>query len=39
VNVLVIAQGSSERNISFVVEGAQEAAAIRTIHDAFLGSA
>ncbi len=38
VNVLVIAQGSSERNISFVVEGAQEAAAIRTIHDAFLGT-
>jgi aspartokinase/homoserine dehydrogenase 1 len=37
VNVLVIAQGSSERNISFVVEGAQESAAIRTIHDAFLG--
>jgi aspartokinase/homoserine dehydrogenase 1 len=37
VNVLVIAQGSSERNISFVVEGGQEAAAIRTIHDAFLG--
>jgi bifunctional aspartokinase / homoserine dehydrogenase 1 len=36
VNVLVIAQGSSERNISFVVEGAQESAAIRTIHDAFL---
>ena len=38
VNVLVIAQGSSERNISFVVEGAQESAAIRTIHDAFLGT-
>jgi bifunctional aspartokinase / homoserine dehydrogenase 1 len=37
VNVLVIAQGSSERNISFVVEGGQETAAIRTIHDAFLG--
>jgi bifunctional aspartokinase / homoserine dehydrogenase 1 len=38
VNVLVIAQGSSERNISFVVDGAQEAAAVRTIHDAFLGA-
>ena len=37
VNVLVIAQGSSERNISFVVAGGQHVAAIRTIHDAFLG--
>jgi len=37
VNVLVIAQGSSERNISFVVAGGQHVAAVRTIHDAFLG--
>jgi aspartokinase/homoserine dehydrogenase 1 len=37
VNVLVIAQGSSERNISFVVAGGQHVAAVRTIHNAFLG--
>jgi len=37
VNVLVIAQGSSERNISFVVAGGQHVAAVRTIHEAFLG--
>lgn len=38
VNVLVIAQGSSERNISFAVGKEHEVAAIRTIHDAFLGA-
>jgi aspartokinase/homoserine dehydrogenase 1 len=37
VNILVIAQGSSERNISLVVEQGSHALALRTIHDAFLG--
>ena len=36
VNVLVIAQGSSERNISFVIEEKDNALALRTIHAAFL---
>ncbi|MGA2764869.1 MAG: aspartate kinase [Spirochaetia bacterium] len=36
VNILVIAQGSSERNISFVVEEKDHALALRTIHAAFL---
>ena len=36
VNVLVIAQGSSERNISFVIEQRNNALALRTIHAAFL---
>jgi aspartokinase/homoserine dehydrogenase 1 len=35
VNVIAIAQGSSERNISFVVEGSDAGAASRRIHDAF----
>jgi aspartokinase/homoserine dehydrogenase 1 len=38
VNILAIAQGSSETNISFVVEKTAEATALRTIHRAFLGS-
>ncbi len=38
VNILVIAQGSSERNISIVVEEASHAYALRTIHAAFLGA-
>jgi aspartokinase/homoserine dehydrogenase 1 len=38
VNVLVIAQGSSERNISFVIEEKDHALAVRTIHAAFLSS-
>jgi aspartokinase/homoserine dehydrogenase 1 len=37
VNILVIAQGSSERNISIVVEQKSHALALRTIHAAFLG--
>jgi aspartokinase/homoserine dehydrogenase 1 len=36
INVLVIAQGSSERNISFVIEEKNHAAALRTIHSEFL---
>jgi len=35
VNVIAVAQGSSERNISFVVEAAHVAAAQRAIHAAF----
>jgi aspartokinase/homoserine dehydrogenase 1 len=35
VNVVAIAQGSSERNISLVVEGAQVPLAVRAIHAAF----
>jgi bifunctional aspartokinase / homoserine dehydrogenase 1 len=35
VNVIAIAQGSSELNISFVVEGAQAAEAARRVHGAF----
>jgi aspartokinase/homoserine dehydrogenase 1 len=35
VNVVAIAQGSSELNISFVVAAAQAAAAQRAVHDAF----
>jgi bifunctional aspartokinase / homoserine dehydrogenase 1 len=36
INILVIAQGSSERNISFVIEEKNETRALRTIHDEFL---
>jgi bifunctional aspartokinase / homoserine dehydrogenase 1 len=36
VNILVIAQGSSERNISFVIEEKNHALALRTVHAAFL---
>jgi aspartokinase/homoserine dehydrogenase 1 len=36
VNILVIAQGSSERNISFVIEEKNHALALRTIHAEFL---
>ena len=35
INVLAIAQGSSEMNISFIVYAAEGQAAIRTVHDAF----
>ena len=35
INVIAIAQGSSERNISLVVEGAQAGEAARRIHGAF----
>jgi aspartokinase/homoserine dehydrogenase 1 len=36
INVLAIAQGSSERNISIVVDRADEVGALRAIHKAFL---
>jgi aspartokinase/homoserine dehydrogenase 1 len=36
INVLVIAQGSSERNISFVIEEKNHTPALRTIHAEFL---
>jgi aspartokinase/homoserine dehydrogenase 1 len=36
INILVIAQGSSERNISFVIEEKNHVAALRTIHAEFL---
>jgi len=39
VNILVIAQGSSERNISFVIEEKNRVLALRTIHSAFLSGA
>ena len=35
INVVAIAQGSSERNISFAVDGAQAAEAARCVHSAF----
>jgi bifunctional aspartokinase / homoserine dehydrogenase 1 len=35
INVVAIAQGSSERNISFAVEGSHAAEAARTVHSAF----
>jgi aspartokinase/homoserine dehydrogenase 1 len=37
INILAIAQGSSETNISFVIEKAGEPEALRTIHRVFLG--
>jgi aspartokinase/homoserine dehydrogenase 1 len=36
INVFAIAQGSSERNISFMIRAADKAEALRTIHNAFL---
>jgi aspartokinase/homoserine dehydrogenase 1 len=36
INILVIAQGSSERNISFVIEEKNHVRALRTIHAEFL---
>jgi aspartokinase/homoserine dehydrogenase 1 len=36
INILAIAQGSSETNISFVIEKAAEPEALRTVHRAFL---
>jgi len=36
INVFAIAQGSSERNISFMIRAADKAEALRTIHQAFL---
>jgi aspartokinase/homoserine dehydrogenase 1 len=35
VNVIAIAQGSSERNISFVVDETEATAAVRAVHSAF----
>lgn len=35
INIIAIAQGSSERNISFVVEKKNERKAMNTLHDAF----
>ena len=37
VNVLAIAQGSSERNISFVIESKDREKALNTVHAAFIG--
>ncbi|MFW5747805.1 MAG: ACT domain-containing protein [bacterium] len=37
VNVLAIAQGSSERNISFVIADKDKDRALNTLHRAFLG--
>ncbi len=39
INVQAIAQGSSERNISWVVEGADEVRTLRTVHRAFFPGA
>ncbi|MBN2552196.1 MAG: aspartate kinase [Spirochaetales bacterium] len=36
INILAIAQGSSETNISFVIGKAEEAKALKTVHRAFL---
>ncbi|HUX22368.1 MAG TPA: ACT domain-containing protein, partial [Spirochaetia bacterium] len=36
INVLAIAQGSSELNISFVIEKRQSRLALKTVHRAFL---
>jgi len=38
VNILAIAQGSSERNISFVIESKDREVALNAIHSAFLGT-
>jgi bifunctional aspartokinase / homoserine dehydrogenase 1 len=35
VNVVAIAQGASERNVSFVVDETESAAAVRAVHSAF----
>jgi aspartokinase/homoserine dehydrogenase 1 len=37
VNILAIAQGSSEMNISFVVEGSERERVLNIVHDAFFG--
>jgi aspartokinase/homoserine dehydrogenase 1 len=37
INILAIAQGSSERNISFVIESKDAPVALNTIHRAFFG--
>jgi len=38
INILAIAQGSSETNISFVIEKNEQQRALQTIHRAFLGN-
>lgn len=38
VNVLAIAQGSSERNISFVIDSKDREVALNAVHNAFLGN-
>jgi len=38
VNIIAIAQGSSELNISFVVEQQDAQNAVRSVHDAFYGT-
>ncbi|MBI9096836.1 MAG: aspartate kinase [Spirochaetaceae bacterium] len=37
INILAIAQGSSERNISFVIESSDKNTALNTIHKTFIG--
>jgi bifunctional aspartokinase / homoserine dehydrogenase 1 len=37
INVLAIAQGSSELNVSFVIEGRERETALNTVHRAFFG--
>jgi aspartokinase/homoserine dehydrogenase 1 len=37
INILAIAQGSSERNISFVIESKDATRALNTIHETFFG--
>jgi len=37
INILAIAQGSTETNISFVIAKAEEGRALRVVHQAFLG--
>ncbi len=36
INIVAIAQGSSELNISFVVDGSDVSAAVRALHDVFI---
>ena len=37
VNILAIAQGSTEKNISFVIHGRDRETALQSVHDCFLG--
>jgi len=37
VNILAIAQGSTEKNISFVIDGKDREAALNSVHHSFLG--
>jgi bifunctional aspartokinase / homoserine dehydrogenase 1 len=38
INIYTIAQGSSERNISFVIDNAEKVKTLKTIHKAFFGA-